>query len=136
MQSILVKDYMDHNPHAIPDSANVKEAVESMLRDNIIGAPVVDADRKLVGYVSEQDCIKDILNNTFFCDEPPSVKTVMSTEVLSVSPDTSIVEVASSMVAHRPKNYPVIQDGKLVGLINRAHVLRALLENDKDCYRR
>ncbi len=134
MHSILVKDYMDHNPHAIPDSANVKDAVELMVRDRVIGAPVIDHNKYLVGYVSEQDCMKDMLNNTFFCEEPPQVTAVMSRDVLTVTPDTSIVEIAQSMLDRRPKNYPVVLEGKLVGIISRSHILRALLENDQDCY--
>ncbi|NIB41313.1 CBS domain-containing protein [Pseudomaricurvus alkylphenolicus] len=134
MHSILVKDYMQHNAHAIPIDTNIKDAVESLLNDGVIGAPVIDGNDHLVGYVSEQDCIKEMLNDAFFCEEPASVRTVMKTEVVSVTPDTSIVEIAQSMLDRRPKNYPVVDSGKLVGIINRSHILRALLENEQDCY--
>ncbi|MBU3069865.1 CBS domain-containing protein [Aestuariicella sp. G3-2] len=134
MQSILVKDYMDPNTHAIQVTSNIRDAVESMLRNKVIGAPVVDSDHKLVGYVSEQDCMKEMLNNTFYCEEPPNITKVMSKAVLSATPDTSILEIAEKMLDRLPKNYPVIRDGKLIGIINRSHVLRALIENDADCY--
>ncbi len=136
MHSILVKDYMDHNAHAIMSDTNVKDAVESMLNDGVIGLPVIDTAERVVGYVSEQDCIKEMLNDAFYCEEPAEVTQVMKTDVISVSPDTSIVEIAQSMLERRPKNYPVISDGKLVGIISRSHILRALLENDQDCYLR
>ena len=136
MHSILVKDYMDHNPHAILSDTNIKDAVESMVTDGVIGLPVINREEKLIGYVSEQDCIKEMLNDAFYCEEPAEVTTVMKTEVVSVTPDTSIVEIAQSMVERRPKNYPVVRDGKLVGLISRSHILKALLENDQDCYLR
>ncbi len=134
MQSILVKDYMDHNPHSVPVTANVKDVVEALLKDRVIGAPVVDENKQLVGYVSEQDCVKDLLNDAFYCEEPGAVTTVMKTEVATVTPDTSIVEVAQSILEKKHKNYPVIEDGKLVGVISRSLILRALLENDNDCY--
>ncbi len=136
MHSILVKDYMDHNAHAILSTTNIKDAVEYMLKDGVIGLPVIDNDEQVVGYVSEQDCIKEMLNDAFFCEEPAEVTAVMKKEVVSVAPDTSIVEIAQSMVERRPKNYPVISDGKLVGVISRSHILKALLENDQDCYLR
>jgi len=136
MHSILVKDYMDHNAHAVMSDANIKDAVEYMLSDGVIGLPVIDTQEHVVGYVSEQDCIKEMLNDTFYCEEPANITTVMKTDVVSVAPDTSIVEIAQSMVERRPKNYPVISDGKLVGIISRSHILKALLENDQDCYLR
>ncbi|GAB1257188.1 CBS domain-containing protein [Aurantivibrio plasticivorans] len=135
--SILVTDYMDNDPHAIPVSANVRDAVESLLKSKVHGAPVVDEQHKLVGFVSEQDCIKELLNYAFYCEEPSPVTKVMRTEVITTTPETSIVELAENMTAQRPKNYPVVDNfGKLIGLINRSHILKALLENDEDCYLR
>ena len=134
MQSILVEDYMDYNPHSISVNTNVKDVVDSLLRDKIIGAPVVDDKKNLVGYVSEQDCIKEMLQDAFYCEEPGPVKGVMRTDVVTVTPDTSIVEIAESMLKKHHKNYPVVSNGKLVGLISRSNVLKALLENENDCY--
>ncbi len=134
MHSILVSDFMDHDPHAIKASTSIKDAVSLMLKEKIIGLPVVDDNNKLVGYVSEQDCVKDMLNDAFYSEEPGAVATVMKTEVISVAPDTSIVELAQTIMTNRPKNYPVVQTGKLVGLISRSDVLRALLEHEEDGY--
>lgn len=134
MHSILVADYMDYNPHAVLATTNIKDAVAMMLKENVIGVPVIDEGKQLIGYLSEQDCVKDMLNDAFHCQEPGQVATAMQTNVLSVSPDTSIVEIAETIMTNRPKNYPVIEHGKLVGLISRSDVLRALLENEEDCY--
>lgn len=133
--SILVKDYMDHDPHAIPVDYDVRSVVQALLKAKIHGAPVIDDERKLVGFVSEQDCIKDLLNDIFYCEEPALVSTVMRQEVITVTADTSIVQLAENMSDKRPKNYPVVDEqGMLVGLINRSQVLQALLENAEDCY--
>ncbi len=134
MHSILVKDYMDNDPHAVHQTANVRDVVESLLKAGVIGCPVIDDKENVVGFISEQDCIKEMLNDAFYCEEPPSVDVVMHTDVLTVSPSTSIVEIAQTMLQHKPKNYPVVDDGKLVGLINRSLILKALIENDEDCY--
>lgn len=136
MQSIFVADFMNHQPHVVTDTTNVREAVELLLKEHIIGVPVVDSSKKLVGYLSEQDCIEEMLNDAFYCEEPAAVSKVMQKEVLSVKPTTSIVEMAQLIIKSRPKNYPVIEDGKLVGLISRSDVLKALVANDDDCYLR
>jgi len=134
MNSILVSDFMDHNPHAVYASTSIKDAVTTMLKEGVIGVPVVDKDMQLIGYLSEQDCIKDMLNDAFYSEEPGPVSSAMQTAVISVTPDTSIVEIAQIIMTNRPKNYPVVEHGKLVGLISRSNVLRALLEHEKDAY--
>lgn len=136
MHSILVKDYMQADSHAISVNANTSDVVERLLKSGLTGIPVIDDKEAVVGFVSEQDCIKELLNGAFFCDEPPGVRTVMATDVLTVTPTTSIVELAQTMMSQKPKNYPVVSDGKLVGLITRRHILKALIENDEDCYLR
>lgn len=134
MHSILVKDYMQRDSHAISVSANTAQVVERLLKSGMTGVPVIDDKESVVGFVSEQDCIKEMLNGAFFCDKPPSVRTVMTTEVLTVTPSTSIVEMAQTMLHQKPKNYPVVSNGKLVGIITRQHILQALIDNDEDCY--
>jgi CBS domain-containing protein len=136
MRSILVKDYMDHTPHAVKADTNVRDVIEILLKAGVSGTPVIDASEALVGFVSEQDCIKEMLNDAFYCEEPAAVSAVMSNEVSTVSPDTSIVELAQKLLVEKPRVYPVVDDGKLVGVIKRSQVLRALVENDEDCYLR
>ncbi len=136
MHSILVRDYMQRDTHAISVNANTAEVVERLLKSGMTGVPVIDEQEAVVGFVSEQDCIKEMLNGAFFCDEPPSVRTVMTTEVLTVTSSTSIVEMAQTMLHQKPKNYPVVSNGRLVGIITRRHILQALIDNDEDCYLR
>lgn len=134
MHSILVKDYMNQDPHAVSNTDTVRGAVDILMKAHISGAPVVDAANNLVGFVSEQDCIATMLNDTFHCEESPCVTKVMTTDIKSVTPQTSIVELAERMVKAPPKNYPVCESGKLVGVISRRLILKALLENSDDCY--
>ena len=129
MTSILVKDYMQANVQAIKAEASVREVVEHLLKWNITGAPVVDRTMRLIGFVSEQDCMKEMLNSAFYAENSASVTSIMRRDVLSVTPDTSILEIAETMLGNKPKNYPVVEHGKLVGLINRRHILQALKQH-------
>lgn len=129
MTSILVRDYMQANVQAIKADASVREVVEHLLKWNITGAPVVDGTMRLIGFVSEQDCIKEMLNSAFYAEDSASVTSIMRRDVLSVTPDTSILEIAETMLGNKPKNYPVVEHGKLVGLINRRHILQALKQH-------
>jgi len=130
MLSILVKDYMQANVQAIKVDASVRDVVEHLLKYNLSGGPVIDDNQNLVGFVSEQDCMKDMLNSTFYREETASVASIMRRDVLSVTPTTSILEIAETMLGNKPKNYPVIDNGKLVGLITRRQILQALTANN------
>ena len=65
---------------------------------------MVDENKQLIGYLSEQDCVKDMLNDAFYSEEPGAVSSVMQTDVVSVTPETSIVEIAQTIMSNRPKN--------------------------------
>lgn len=132
MHTVLVKDFMDHNPHAIHQSTPVRAAVAALVAAKIGGAPVIDDGNHVVGFISEQDCLKEMVNDAFAYDESPAVSTVMTRRVLSVNPDTSIFEVAERMASAPPRSYPVVHHGRLVGLITRSRVLTALLESSED----
>ena len=134
MSSILVKDYMQANVQAIPVDASVREVVEHLLKWNITGAPVVNAEMRLIGFVSESDCMKEMLNSAFFSDNSAQVSSIMRHDVLSVTPETSILEIAETMLGNKPKNYPVVENGKLVGLINRRNILMALKQHCGCCF--
>ena len=134
MSSILVKDHMQHNAHALSVHTNVEQVVDHLLTNHLSGCPVIDDQQQVVGFVSEQDCIKEMLNSAFFCEESPPVSSIMRTDVLTVTPETSIVEIAETMLHNKPKNYPVVDHGKLVGLINRKLILCALMQNDEARY--
>lgn len=134
MRSILVSDFMNHQPTVILNTANIRDAVILMLQKKIIGISVVDEDHNLAGYLSEQDCVAQMLNVVFHSEEPGPVHEVMAKDVMTVTPDTTIVELAETIITARPKNYPVIDDGKLVGLISRTEVLQALIDNSNTNY--
>ena len=134
MHSLIVRDYMDNNPHAISQNSTVREVVKFLIRENLSGAPVVDNSNNLVGFVSEQDCMKEVLNDAFYADESPSVGMVMTESVTTAAPDVSIVEMAEKMSASNTRNYPVVKQGKLIGLITRTAILNAIVEYNEGVY--
>lgn len=128
MNSILVKSYMDHRALSISSGAKIIDAVQLLLDACVTGAVVTDQDNQIVGFVSEQDCISEMLNNSYFYSEGKTVSDVMHSDVLSVTPNSSIVELAEQMGNNKPRNYPVVEDNKLIGQISRHHILKALVD--------
>jgi CBS domain-containing protein len=103
------------------------KVVKALLENHISGLPVVDASRRLLGFVSEQDCIHALLVSNYHCEGDPIVDDVMVREPLSISPGTSIVDLAQKLGAGKPKVYPVVDHGKLVGTITRSAILEHLV---------
>src|SRR5690625_5868016 len=88
MHSILVKNYMQRQVPALTTTTNTNQAVAALLKGGYTGLPVVDEHKKLVGFGSEQDCMKEMLHGTFFCESTPAVTSIMQKEVLAVTPET------------------------------------------------
>src|SRR5208282_1355932 len=94
--------------------------VARLLLDNGISAmPVVDSDGAPVGMVSEGDLIgRDEAART--------ARDIMSAPVVTVGEETEVGEIARLLAAHRIKRVPVVRDGRIIGIVSRADLLRAL----------
>ncbi len=128
MESVKIKDHMDHRPVFFRGTETVVEAVEKLLQSKSSGGPVVDANRNVIGFISEQDCIKAMLSSSYHSGESSqNVSEVMKVNVLTKKPYESILELASDMSGTKPRTYPVVDDDNhLIGCISRTLVLKAL----------
>lgn len=75
-----------------------------------------------------------MLKSSYHCDLVAKVKDCMRSEVLSVTPDTSVLQLAEQMLGPKPKVYPVLDNGRVVGTINRTNVLGAINIYMQQCY--
>lgn len=122
-----VADVMAQHPAKIRLGTEVSEVAEVLLRLRMTGLPVVDADMKVVGFVSEQDCLRSLLVSSYHDEGRPRVDDIMNPDPYTVQADASVVDIANLMLMQKPKIYPVVdQDMQLVGLIHRGQVLAAL----------
>ena len=136
MESLKVGDYMSQRPVTFTTEMPVAEAVEKLLHCHQTGGPVVNGKRELVGFLSEQDCLRMMIESSYYREQVARVKDVMVKEALSVKPYTSVLEVAQKMISEKPKVYPVIDDdGVLLGSISRAQVLNAIDIQLQDGYK-
>lgn len=129
---IYVRDFMHPVNHIFQVETSIEEVVKTIAKNKIVGGPVIDANKKLVGFITEQDCIKQMLNNTYYCDSHEVAGDIMRKNPLSVSPDYDVLHLAEDMIKKGPKIYPVVDNEKVVGLITRADVLKALSLAKKD----
>ncbi|WP_199611707.1 CBS domain-containing protein [Flocculibacter collagenilyticus] len=127
MESVKVSEYMQHHPVTFTPDMTVVAAVEKLLETHQIGGPVIDDKKHVIGFLSEQDCLKQMLDATYQNESHSTVNEVMRKDVITVSPHSGIFELAQDMTGLKPKIYPVVnEDGILLGTITRINVLKAL----------
>lgn len=131
--SIDIRHYMNPQPVTVTKGSTLPDVIALLSSQHVSGAPVVDEQSNIVGFVSEQDCLKQLLLGSYHCDQPALVDDVMRSDVLTVNSRDSIIELAQQMGEHKPKIYPVVDNNKLVGVINRQHVLQGLIDNQQHC---
>ncbi|WP_371193922.1 CBS domain-containing protein [Glaciecola sp. SC05] len=137
MESLKVADHMNRRAVKLLIDMPVAEAVEALLVGKQSGAPVVDDRNKVVGFLSEQDCLSQMITSSYYREQVCRVKDVMQTKVLSVKGYDSVLELAQTMLKEKPKIYPVVDDNAcLLGSINRSEVLNAIDMQLRDGYKK
>lgn len=126
MSEPTAKDYMATRLITFTPEMDIHEAIGSLLRHKISGAPVLDDEGNLVGILSKKDCLKVAFSDAYLKSRSGPVARYMSRDVQTVAPDTGIVEVAERFLQGTFRRYPVLDDNELVGLITRHDVLTAL----------
>lgn len=141
-----VKEIMIKEVKSILPDTPVGEAWQKLLENEISGLPVIDRENKLIGMFTEKNILTYILPSyiekvgKFVYEQNPkatkrkftelsqvTVKQLMRKEVVTVSEDTTLCEVARVMLTQKVRRIPVIdKNGKVVGIVARADILKAI----------
>lgn len=141
-------DVMTPNVVTVGPDTSVQDLAKLLSERGISGAPVVDAAGGMIGIVSEGDLLHRAELGTDKPDEPRrswwldhfasglardyvkshgrTVKDIMTRDVFTVSDQTSLADVAALLEQQRIKRVPVMREGKIVGIISRSNLVRAL----------
>jgi CBS domain-containing protein len=144
---------MTTNVITVGPDASVQEVAKILSERGISGAPVVDAENHVIGIVSEGDLLHRVevgterrpdrtrrrrswwldsiasdeeLARDYVKSHGRTARDVMTPEVVSVNDTSGLGEIATLLETRRIKRVPVLKDGKLVGIISRANLVRAL----------
>ena len=122
---MLVARRMSRDPISISPEASIQEAIELMKTHSIRHLPVVDGQERLVGWVSDTE-----LRGVFMASmiEELTVGDVMIADPITVS-STDVLEQAALLISkHKIGGMPVLEDGKLVGIITVVDILEAFVD--------
>ena len=127
-QTRTARDYMSTDLVMFTPGMDIHRAMKVLLARQISGAPVVDSQGNVVGILSEKDCLKVAFSTSYHQEWGGRVAEYMNHNVQTIEADTDIVAVAEIFLKSPYGRFPVVQYNRLVGLISRRDILRALEE--------
>lgn len=135
---LTVRELMSTHPRSVGPDAPLRSAVLEMVRSGLGALPVVDADNRVIGMLSERELLRDLLSRYLpraggaaGLQPPPvgrrTVSDLMSRQVLCVAPDQPLAEAASLMLNKDVDRVPVVKNDRLVGFLTRGDIVRKLI---------
>jgi acetoin utilization protein AcuB len=132
---MLVRDWMTKDPHVVPPSTPVMEAMNMLRGEGYRRLPVVK-DGKLLGIVTDRDLKEATPSKATslsvyelnYLLSKLMLKDVMRTPVITIGPDEPIEQAALTMETHRVSGLPVIEKGTVVGILTITDLLRAFVD--------
>ncbi len=144
-----VKDLMYKHVISLRPDNTYEEAVKILYKNDIAGAPVVDEEDNIIGYVSEKDLFRILYPRYRNYYEHPEnytdmekmenkakeiryqpVKEFMNKYPLVVEPDTPVLNAGAIMLAHQVHQFPVVENGKPIGIISREMIYRTIFKKN------
>jgi CBS-domain-containing membrane protein len=148
--AMTAKDIMTRNPITLTPDMDVVSAVRTLLENGVNGAPVVDENMHVAGVLCQSDLIaqqKTVALPSYFTlldgliplrseqqleqemqkIAATTVQDAMSKPAVNVAPDTPLEEIANTMVDQKLYTLPVVEDGKLVGVVGKEDLLLTLI---------
>ena len=141
------KDIMTRKVITVTEASSVFDVATALLEHGISAVPVVDASGSLLGIVSEGDLMhraeagtirrrswwlslftdRDAEAAQFVKEHSRRVSDIMTRDVVTAKPETPIAKIAELLDSHRIKRVPIVDDGKLVGIVSRANLVQAMM---------
>ena len=126
-QEIMVTSLVTFTP-----DTSLTEAMAVLLAKRVSGAPVIDGDGRLVGMLSELDCLRVLSSDEFYAGDQEGmgrVEAFMTTMAVTITPDTDVYGIAHYFLTKGVRRLPVVEpDGRLIGQVSRRDLLRLIDE--------
>lgn len=130
LKPAIVSDYMTKKLITFKPDQSVAEVMQTLIKNRISGAPVVNERNELLGIISEGDCIKQISESRYY-NMPMGNDTVdkhMVKDVETIDGNLNIFDAAKQFLNSKRRRFPIIEKGKLIGQISQKDILIAAIE--------
>jgi CBS domain-containing protein len=123
LKDAMVEEIMTKNPITVPASGLLPKAARVLLENKITAIPVVDDNRTMVGIITTSDIFRFIMAELPDLKLDLRAREFMTSHVVTLGPDDSLLEAHRLMGAERIRALPVVEDGELKGIITRTDLL-------------
>lgn len=121
---LKARDIMTEKVLTVTPETHVHEAIQILVKHGVTGLPVVDFQGHVRGLITEQELIHLLLEELI--TETQLVKNFMKTDVITCSSDDSVIKVCETFLSNPTVNLPVVEEGKIIGIISRIDILRLI----------
>jgi len=125
-RSMFVKDHMVTEVVTLHPDMEILRAAQVLIGSDVSGAPVLDQHGRLIGMLTERDCLRVTLYAGYHGEPGGLVRDFMTPDPVTVNPDDTIFDLAERFIDNKYRRYPVVDGGRLVGVISRRDVMRAV----------
>lgn len=126
LETKTAKQIMSQQLVSFRADMDVLEAVRVLIDKRISGAPVLDQLGNLVGILTERDCLKVALDASYYRESGGKVESFMTPDVVTINADTPATEIAERFASSHLRRLPVLERGRLIGIVSRRDILRQL----------
>ncbi|MFT6408268.1 MAG: CBS-domain-containing membrane protein [Arenicella sp.] len=129
MENKTARTIMRRPDVALRRLMTIDKVSDHLTKHQLPGAPVVNKLGELIGYVSEFDCLQQLMQSSYYRHNPSLVEDVMSTKLIMSRPEIALIDLASTMNASRVNVMPIVEAGKLVGAVSRGDIMREMVKD-------
>jgi len=123
---LKVRDYMSMDGVIVRPDTSIMQLVHLLAERKARGAVVTNESEMVVGMITERDCISVAMHAGYFDEPGGTVAEYMTRDVETISSGDNLLDVAQFMVRSSHRLFPVTENGRLIGILSRRDVLRAL----------
>jgi CBS domain-containing protein len=123
----LVSQIMTKDVLTVHMDTPVFDALKILMEHKVSGLPVVDAQKKLVGVITEKDFLQLLLEGQL--QDKTEVKHYMSKNVVKFEEETNVVVVCEFFINNAIRRVPIVKDGVVTGVVSRRDILKLILED-------